>query len=400
MVRVHGRDTAPLPDLEGLQSDEGWLYASSESVAEDDPGRYHALFGRDSLISALALLPAAPQIAAATLRALAARQGTRENRATLEAPGKIGHEFRAEPPPGLVAAGWSLPGPFDYYATTDATSWFLVLLDALDDDAVRTELEPVWRAAGDWLAGALERGGGFVRHEVGTARGGLVQQGWRDTNDPTDAAGGGIVRPDGSAPSPRLADADTQAVAFAALRALWRLDPGGGWAARAAALRTRISAAFGPEVMALEESGEAVAGAGSQLGWLLWADALDGPSAHAAAARLCEPDVLTGFGLRTLSSRSPVFAVQAYHRGSVWPFDSWLGWGGLRAAGRSDEAERVRTGVLEAVRQLGGAPELYAVTVPDGAVERQQAANFRQAWTVAAVWALENGWDGRPSEGP
>jgi glycogen debranching enzyme len=84
----------------------------------------------------------------------------------------------------------------------------------------------------------------------------------------------------------------------------------------------------------------------------------------------------------------------------VWPFDSWLGWGGLRAVGRSDEAERVRTGVLEAVRQLGGAPELYAVTVPDGAVERQQAANFRQAWTVAAVWALENGWDGRPSEGP
>jgi glycogen debranching enzyme len=165
-------------------------------------------------------------------------------------------------------------------------------------------------------------------------------------------------------------------------------------------MRGRLSAQFTPEVMAIDPDGHAIGGAGSQLGWLLWADALEAPAARAAADRLCEPDVLTGFGLRTLSSRSPVFAVQAYHRGSVWPFDSWLGWGGLRAAGYAAEAERVRAGVLDAVRQLGGAPELYAVSVPDGAVERQQAANYRQAWTVAAIWALENGWDGRASEGP
>ena len=385
------RAWAPAPELRDLRSEAGWLYASSLSVAEGDPGRFHALFGRDSLISSLALLPVAPEIARATLRELAVRQGTREDPLTLEAPGKIGHEFR-DAPPAWLGSGWAA-GPFEYFATADATSWFLVLLAALGDGALTAELEGAWRRAAAWLAGALDAGGGFVRHELPGGPG-LTQQGWRDTNDPTEDAGGGILAPDGSAPPPALADADTQAVAYAALRALGRLDPAGDWGQRAAGLRTRISAAFGPEVMAIERSGAAVAGAGSQLGWLLWADALDEPVARAAAARLCAPDVLTDFGLRTLSADSPVFDAHAYHRGSVWPFDSWLGWGGLRARGCVEAAARVRRGVLDGVARIGGAPELYAVSA-DGAPEPIALSNHRQAWTVAAVWALQNEWDGR-----
>ena len=137
-------------------------------------------------------------------------------------------------------------------------------------------------------------------------------------------------------------------------------------------------------------------GAGSQLGWLLWADALEPAARDAAAERLCRPDILTGYGLRTLSSESPVFAPHAYHRGSVWPFDSWLGWGGLRAAGRAEEAERVRAGVLAALDRLGRAPELYAVNEV-GEVEPIALSNRVQAWTVGARWALENEWDGRPA---
>jgi glycogen debranching enzyme len=89
-----------------------------------------------------------------------------------------------------------------------------------------------------------------------------------------------------------------------------------------------------------------------------------------------------------------VFEPHAYHRGSVWPFDSWLGWGGLRAAGRTDEAERVRTGVPAALERLGRSPELYAVNGA-GEVEPVALSNRVQAWTVGARWALENEWDGR-----
>ena len=50
--------------LDPLLSPEGWVYASTPPVAEGDPGRYHALFGRDSLITALQVLPARPDVAA------------------------------------------------------------------------------------------------------------------------------------------------------------------------------------------------------------------------------------------------------------------------------------------------------------------------------------------------
>jgi glycogen debranching enzyme len=369
-----------MDELEALLSDEGWPYASTPPVEEGDPGRFHALFGRDSLITALQLLPERPDVARATLRALADRQGVREHPGTLEEPGKIGHEFRDAAPEVFVKAGWPDEGEFAYYGTADASSWYVVLATAAGG------FDEARRAAGEWLVGALDRGGGLVRHVAGdwTA---LEQQGWRDTLDPTASYGGGILRPDGTVPELPLADLDSQAVAYAALRAL-------GEDERAGALRARLSALV-PEAMAVEAGDRVVEGAGSQLGWLLWADALDDEAREVAAERLCRPDILTGYGLRTLSSESPVFAPQAYHRGSVWPFDSWLGWGGLRAAGRAEEAERVRTGVLAALDRLGRAPELFAVTLA-GEVEPVPLSNRVQAWTVGARWALENEWDGRP----
>jgi len=379
--------------VDDLVSDEGFLYASTPPVEEGDPGRFHALFGRDSLIAALQLLPARPEVARATLRALAARQGRRSHPGTLEEPGRIGHEFRDAAPAPFLEAGWPDEGGFAYYGTADATSWFLVVLAALGDRALADELSESWRAAGEWLAGALERGGGFVRCAAGTW-GALSQQGWRDAIDPVSAEDhGGILRVDGSAPASPLADVDSQAAAHAALRALGRLSGEHRWERLATELRSRLSA-LGPEAMAVEPDGAIVEGAGSQLGWLLWADALDGPARDAAAERLCSADVLCPHGLRTLSSDSPVFGPGFYHRGSVWPFDSWLGWGGLRAAGRDAEAERVRTGVLAAVEQLGRAPELYAVE-RDGAVVDVPLANRVQAWTVGALWALRHRWDGR-----
>jgi glycogen debranching enzyme len=394
-----------LNELDELLSPEGWPYASTPPVEPGDPGRFHALFGRDSLITSLQFLPERPDVARATLCALAALQGRSDHPGTLEEPGKIGHEFRAAAPESFVAHGWAGDGErsggersardrFRYYGTADATSWFLIVLAALGDAALVAELESAWRAAGGWLERALERGGGFVRFAGGTW-GGLTQQGWRDAIDPAgqDGQGSGILRPDGTAPAPPLADVDSQAAAHAALRALARLSGDARWESHAAGLRERLGA-LGPDAMAIEPDGTVVPGAGSQLGWLLWADALDGVARDAAAARLCEPDILTDFGLRTLSSDSPVFRRRYYHRGSVWPFDSWLGWGGLRAAGREAEAERVRTGVLAALDCLGRAPELYAVTRAGG-VEPIALANRVQAWTAGARWALRRSWDGR-----
>ncbi|HMJ95631.1 MAG TPA: hypothetical protein VK486_07250 [Thermoleophilaceae bacterium] len=390
--------TPATSELDPLLSDEGWPYASALPVEPGDPGRFHALFGRDSLITSLQVLPVRPEVARSALRALAQRQGTRDDPEIEEEPGKIGHEFRDAPPASFAAAGYhpASRNGFRYYGSADATAWWLVVLAATADRGLAAELEPAWQAAAGWLEEALDRGGGYVRHGAGAPPGSLSQQGWRDTIDPTGEAayGGGIVRPDGSAPQPPLADADTQAVAYAALQALAALSGEARWRQRAEELAERIEADFGPEIMALEGDGTPVPGAGTQLGWLLWAGAVRGAVAEALAERLVQPDLLTPHGLRTLSSAHPRFDPHAYHRGAIWPFDSWIAWGGLRAAGRAEEAEAARTGVLRALDAFAGAPECYAVTLA-GELERIEIANRVQAWTVGARWALCERWDGR-----
>jgi glycogen debranching enzyme len=386
-----------VPGLEGLLSPAGWPYASGEPVDASDPGRFHALFGRDSAIVSLQVLPARPDVARATLRALAALQGSREDPETDEEPGKIVHEWWPRAPERLRRAGWPVrdDGQLRYYGSADSTSWFLVLLASLGERALATELEEAWRAAGGWLQRTLERGEGLVRHGPRLAPGGLVQQGWRDAEDPADPAhhGAGILKPGGEVPEPPLADADTQAVSVVALRALAQLSGEARWERAAPSLAATVEDSFDPETVALGADGEKVEGAGSQLGWLLWAEVLSPPARDRAAERLCQPDVLTPWGLRTLSSQHPLFAPGAYHRGAVWPFDSWLGWGGLRAAGRPAVAERLRRGILAAIDSIGRAPELFAVG-PDGPLQIP-IANRVQAWTVGARWALESEWDGR-----
>jgi len=384
--------------LDSLLSPDGWAYASADSVAAGDPGRFHALFGRDSLLTALQVLPDRPDIATATLRVLAERQGRTEDPRTEEQPGRILHEDRPVAPQWLVDLDWPVrDGAMRYYGTSDATSWFLVVLDATRDEGLAAGLATARAAAAGWLDRALAEGNGLVRSGPRTFPGGLAQEGWRDALDSaTDEHGGGIVREDGSMPTGSLADADSQAVAVAALDALTRLDPAAAdrWAAKAEALRRRIEDSFLPDVMALEGDDRPVPGAGSQLGWLLWADALSPAGARSAAERLARPDVLTAYGARTLASTHPAFLADGYHRGAVWPFDNWICWGGLRAAGYDDAAERVRQGVRRALARLGDFPELYAVT-PGGDLRDVAIANRVQAWTVGAMLAFDQDWDGR-----
>lgn len=380
--------------IDSILSPGGWPYASTLPVTTGDPGRFHALFGRDSLITSLQVLSAEPNVAHATLRVLAELQGRQSDPETDEEPGKIVHEYRPHAEQRFVDTGWPVrDGELRYYGSADSTLWFLVVLSAVNDRRLATELSDAWRAASGWLEQALERDGGLVRHGSRAHPGGLVQQGWRDAEDPSAPQGAGILNLDASPPQPPLADADTQAVAVAALRATARLSGDSRWQARAEEMSALIAQKFSPETMALDGSGRAVVGAGSQLGWLLWADALPPSERAAYASRLCQADILTDFGLRTLSSEHPRSAVRAYHRGGVWPFDSWIGWGGLRAVGREREAEQVRHGVIAALDRLGDASELYAVT--NRGPERIDIANHWQAWTIGARLALERGWDGR-----
>ena len=158
---------------------------------------YFTLFGRDSLWAARLLLPldTGPDngLAAGTLRALAAFQGTRTDAAAAEEPGKILHELRSKE---LVLESQNLRLPPVYFGAVDSTPLWLCLLGELwrtgrNDDAVRSLLPNAARAA-EWLlaAGASGDGGdgdgagngGFLSYRDSTGHG-LSNQGWKDSRD-------------------------------------------------------------------------------------------------------------------------------------------------------------------------------------------------------------------------
>jgi hypothetical protein len=131
-----------------ILSEGGWPYASSPPIDAHDPGRFHALFGRDSLITPLAVMPAQPEVARATLRVLATLQGRRNDPETDEEPGKIVHEYRPHAEQRFADLGWPIrDGELRYYGSADSTSWFLVVLATLGDAALTEELSGAWRPA-------------------------------------------------------------------------------------------------------------------------------------------------------------------------------------------------------------------------------------------------------------
>src|SRR5205823_5844240 len=65
-----------------------------------------------------------------------------------------------------------------------------------------------------------------------------------------------------------------------------------------------------------------------------------------------QPDMFSGWGLRTLSSRNPAYNPLSYQLGSVWPHDTLIASAGLWRYGLRDEAARLIKGVLDAAQAL------------------------------------------------
>ena len=63
-----------------------------------------------------------------------------------------------------------------------------------------------------------------------------------------------------------------------------------------------------------------------------------------------------------------------------------------RRRARGGRRARPPAACCAGVERIGHYPELYAVT--DAGPEVATLSNFVQAWTVGAVWALRNEWDG------
>jgi glycogen debranching enzyme len=350
-------------------------------------------FGRDALITSLLLLPATPPLAAATLRLLADYQGTKVDPAREEEPGKIAHEIRVSE---LARSG---DVPFArYYGTTDATPLFVILLR----DYVRLtgtsdlakELGTNWRAALGWIE-AQQDETGLIRYAASRTGRGLVHTSWKDSDDSVSYA-------DGRLATGRIAVVEIQGYAAAAFEAAADLNAmTGGKAdqtvrlrAKAAAMRLTIDDLFwndriGLHAIAVDADGHQCDTATSNPGHLLWMGCLGPGRAHQVADRMMQPDLWSGWGLRTLSTREKRYKPLSYHNGSVWPHDTGIFAMGLRRYGIADHERTVISALhdLAARQPRLQLPELLGGYARDSSVPPHGYTETcrPQAWAAAAL---------------
>jgi glycogen debranching enzyme len=375
----------------------------------DEPGQefvgagapwFLTLFGRDSLWAARMLLPVGTELAASTLRVLARRQGARVDPATAEQPGKILHEVRGSTFSLGTDGGVEHALPPVYFGTIDATPlWVLTLGDAHDWGLPEEHVEPLLPALERALGWMVEHGdtdGDHLLEYLDESGHGLSNQGWKDSGD-------AVRRVDGSLAHPPVALSEVQGYAYAAaVRGADLLEHFGRsgtdrWRDWAAGLRAEfhrrywVEDAVGPfPAIALDGDKRPVVSLTSNIGHLLGTGLLDEDGVAAVAARLVAPDMLSGFGVRTLSRDAAGYSPTGYHVGSVWPHDTAICLAGL-AAERRPEAAAVAEALLSALHAFDGRPpELFS---GDGRSEHPApvpypAACRPQAWSAASAVVL------------
>jgi glycogen debranching enzyme len=353
------------------------------------------LFGRDSLLTSWMTLLVDPDLALGTLQTLARYQGTAYDPLTEEEPGRIPHELRWG---GVRSPSRGQSGL--YYGTVDATPLFVMLLGELwrwgvSPQAV-DELLPHADRALEWLATDGDRDGdGLVEYRRATDQG-LANQGWKDSWD-------GISFADGRLPDTPVALCEVQGYAYAAYLARAELAAGRGdregerrFEDEAARLKARFNEAFwlakeGTFAVGLDREKRPIDSVTSNVGHCLWTGIVDEAKAPAVAARLLGADMLTGFGLRTLSSAMHAYNPVSYHNGSVWPHDNAIAVAGLARYGFAAEAEAVVLGLLDAAASFRGRlPELFCGfdRADFGTPVPYPSACSPQAWATAAPYLV------------
>lgn len=353
---------------------------------------FMALFGRDSLITAFMALPFQPHLAATTLEALSELQATERDDFRDAEPGKILHEVRR----GWLATLGDTPHSA-YYGSHDATPLFLMLLDEYErwtgDRELVRKLEAAARAALAWIEGPGDPDhDGYLEYQTRSPKG-LRNQGWKDSWN-------AILFADGRLAEPPIATCEIQGYAYDARRRAARLArtcwDDVALAERlerdAAALYEQFNRDFWIEVrahyaLALDRDKRPVDALTSNVGHLLWSGIVPPERARAVRDRLMAPDMFSGWGIRTMSSRDAGYNPIEYHDGTVWPHDTAIVAEGLRRYGFRDDAGRLAWALFQAAEQFEyRLPEVFAGFERETTVVAVEypTASRPQAWAAAA----------------
>jgi len=326
--------------------DDGWL-----APAAGYP-HYGCLFGRDALTSGwMASMFDRGESVEHTLTRLSRLQGSRDDPARDEEPGRMVQQCRSDP-----AARLGLT-PFDrYYGDFAAPLMFVVSLAHLYSwSGDRRHLRRHWDACRrvlDWAERYGDRDGdGFLEYRT-RSQYGPRNQGWKDSEN-------AVVYEDGTLVEPPIASCEVQGYYYAALQVasvfatlLGAPRDALEYAARARRLKQAFNRAFwvddgGYVAFGLDSRKRPIRSRTSNMGHCLASGVIDRARIGAVAQTLFAPDMYSGWGVRTLSSSHPAYNPLSYHLGSVWSVENATIAFGLRRYGLDREAMTLSRAVFD-----------------------------------------------------
>jgi glycogen debranching enzyme len=405
------RRSSPLADFRIFTANEQFNYWANRSLADLQMllvstrlGFYpyagvpwfSTVFGRDGIVTALQLLCPAPEIARGVLAFLADTQATSRDPERDAEPGKVLHELRKSEMARLREV------PFDrYYGSVDATPLFLVLAAAYyERTADLGFLRDIWpnlQAALEWIDQSGDTDGdGFIEYSR-RASTGLLQQGWKDSQD-------SVFHSDGSLARGPIALCEVQSYVYAArlgmatiAAALGHRPIAEAQRQKASELRSKFDDAFWCEelsmfALALDGEKRPCRVRTSNAGHTLFSGLALPPRTRPLVNELLSARLFSGWGVRTLATDEARYNPMSYHNGSIWPHDnSLIAYGALNSrekelplrilAGMLDlsmrlELHRLPELICGFARRPGEAPTLYPV------------ACSPQAWAAGACFLL------------
>jgi len=347
---------------------------------------YDRLFGRDSLIVSWQLLDFDPKIARDTLEILSKFQGEEINPKKDEEPGKILHEHQIGKrvhPKGYF--------PLPYYGSVDSTPLFLILFSFYykktgDKDFIKKHCGNILRAL-NWIFNFGDKDGDYFLEYKRKRKSGLFHQGWKDSFDNHLKI------------TPPVALVEVQGYQYLALvetanlfKELFndkKLEK--SLLIRAEKLKRLFNRKFWMEKekyfsLALDRSKEKNKEITSNPGHLLFTGIIESKKKEKLVVKkLFSKELLTPFGIRTLSTKSSLFDPLSYHLGSVWPHDNWIIAQGLKKIGCKKEYLEIKKALLRAFDKIGFLPEFYAVEGNNLTLKTSHTSNHPQAWAIGAL---------------